>query len=188
MNNRFVEFRNKEFLRGAGSKMQNCYSKLKILKYPNPILKKRCEEIKDITFEIKELALDMTKTMTDSQGIGLAASQIGELKRIIVVRVENQPRVLINPEIIKKSEEKEVGEEGCLSFPGLFLKIKRAKAVEIETLNLRGEKMKIKAEGFLARVFQHEIDHLDGILFIDRVGAGQRIWELLKFYIKRKNN
>ncbi|PIP24226.1 MAG: peptide deformylase [Candidatus Nealsonbacteria bacterium CG23_combo_of_CG06-09_8_20_14_all_37_18] len=170
-----------------------------IIKYPNSILRKKCGEIQEITEDVKKLGQEMIQTLTESQGLGLAASQIGELKRIIVVQTEKGPEVFINPKIIKKSKETEIGEEGCLSFPELFLKIKRAREVEVEALNyrvsvngseggeedevlfdLRGEKIKIKTDGLLARVFQHEIDHLDGILFIDRISFSQKLWRLLK--------
>ena len=170
--------------------MQNDNSKFKIIKYPNPVLRKKCEEVKEITEEIKTLALDMVQILEASQGLGLAASQIGELKRIIVVHPiqERTPeektakpiQIFINPKIITKTKETEVAEEGCLSFPGLFLKIKRAKRVEIEALNEEGEILKIKAEGLPARVFQHEIDHLDGILFIDRIPFWKKLWLLFK--------
>ncbi|MBZ1345409.1 MAG: peptide deformylase [Candidatus Nealsonbacteria bacterium] len=217
---------------------------LSIKKYPDPVLRKKCQEVEKVTEEIKKLTLDMLETMIANQGIGLAAPQVGQLKRIIVVHllekrspeeiVAQKPQALINlpshseggrrkfaffdlpsaseggrrkfaffdlpsasergrrglalfnPKIIKKSRETITDEEGCLSFPKLFLKIKRAKEVEIEGLNERGEKIKIKTEGLPARVFQHEIDHLDGILFIDHVRVGRRIWELLKFYLRSK--
>jgi len=162
----------------------------KIVKYPNPILRKKSEEVKEVTEDIKKLGQDMIQTMMEKDGIGLAAPQIGELKRIIVVypiqersleeKAKKTPQVFINPKIIKKSKEAIIDEEGCLSLPGLFLKIKRAKEVEIEALNERGEKIKIKTEGLPARVFQHEIDHLDGILFIDRLS----FWQKLKFKAK----
>jgi peptide deformylase len=90
------------------------------------------------------------------------------------------PQVFINPKIIKKSKENVIDEEGCLSFPGLFLKIKRAKEVEVEALDREGEKARIRAEGLPARILQHEIDHLDGILFIDRLS----FWQRLKFKLK----
>jgi len=191
-----------------------------IIKYPNPILKKKSEEIKEITEEIKDFCQSLAKTMVESQGVGLSAPQVGELKRIIVIQTEEGgeenkfsssatellrrkseggkearlfnfavarvPEVFLNPKIIKKSKETEIGEEGCLSFPGFFLKVKRAKKVEIEALDLEGRKIQIKAEGLIARVFQHEIDHLEGILFINRIGVGRRIWELLKFYRQSK--
>jgi len=161
-----------------------------IIKYPNPILRKKSEEVKEVTEDIKKLGQDMIQTMMEKNGIGLAAPQIGELKRIIVFhpirersleeKAKKTPQVFINPKIIKKSRETIIEEEGCLSLPGLFLKIKRAKEAEIEALNLQGEKIKIKAEGLPARVFQHEIDHLDGILFIDRISFFQKLWRLLK--------
>jgi peptide deformylase len=160
--------------------MQNNNLKLKIVKYPNPILRKRAREVKEITPEIKELALDMAETMNKNQGLGLAAPQVGELKRIIVVSFEDGPRIFINPEIVKKSKEKEVIEEGCLSFPGLFLKIKRAKETEVKALDENGKEIQIKDYGLISRVLQHEIDHLDGILFIDRL----TFWQRLKFILK----
>ena len=151
-----------------------------IVKYPNPILRKKSEEVKEVTEDIKKLGQEMIAIITENQGLGFAAPQIGELKRIIVVQTEKGPEVFINPEIIKKSKKTEIGEEGCLSFPKLFLKIKRAKEAEIEALDLQGEKIKIKTEDLPARVFQHEIDHLDGILFIDRLS----FWQRLKFKLK----
>jgi peptide deformylase len=154
----------------------------KIIKYPDPILRKKCEEVKEVTEEIKNLGWDMIETMTENQGIGLAAPQVGELKRIIVVQTEKGSEIFINPQIMKKSRETEIDEEGCLSFPGLFLKIKRAKEVEIEALNENGEKICLKTNGLPARIFQHEIDHLDGILFIDRLS----FWQKLKLKIGKR--
>ncbi len=148
--------------------------------YSNSILKRKCEEVKEITEEIKILGQRMIETMRESQGVGLAASQVGELKRIIIIQMEKGPRIFINPEIIKKSKETETMEEGCLSFPGLFLKIKRAKMVEIEALNESGEKIQFKVDGFIACIFQHEIDHLDGVLFINRISFFQKLCCLLK--------
>ena len=153
---------------------------LKIKKYPDPILRKKCQEVKEVTEEIKNLGWDMVETMEKNEGIGLAAPQVSELKRIIVVRTEKGPQVFINPKIIKKSRETIIDEEGCLSFPGLYLKIKRAKWVEIEALNEKGEKIHLETKGLPARIFQHEIDHLDGILFIDRLS----FWQKLKFKFK----
>lgn len=148
----------------------------KIIKYPAPVLRKKCQKIDKIDEETKKLSLDMTEIMTENQGIGLAASQVGELKRIIAVQMEERVEIFINPEIISKSKETEIMEEGCLSFPGLFLKIKRAKEIEIKTLNLEGEEFQLKAKGLLARVIQHEIDHLDGILFVDKASFWQKLW------------
>ena len=158
---------------------------LEIKKYPDPILRKKCEEVAEITPEIKELALNMGESMIKDKGIGLSAPQVGESKRIIIVHLIEErspeekekkvPQVFINPKIIKKSKETAIEEEGCLSFPDLFLKIKRAEEVEVETLNLNGEKIKIEAKGLPARILQHEIDHLDGILFIDRLNFFQKL-------------
>ncbi|MFH1181147.1 MAG: peptide deformylase [bacterium] len=147
----------------------------KILKYPNPILKKKSGEVKEINEEIKKLSQDMLEALRQAQGVGLAAPQISELKRIIIVK----DRAFINPEIVKKTKEKALAEEGCLCFPGIYLKVKRAKGVEIKALDLEGREIKIKAVGLLARVFQHEIDHLNGVLIIDRLTFWQR-WKIRK--------
>jgi len=146
---------------------------LKIIKFPDPILRKKCQEVKEVNEEIKKLVDDMVETMEKNNGIGLAAPQVGVLKRVIVAETEKGPRGFINPKILKKTQNTEMMEEGCLSFPGLWLKIKRRKGVEIEALD--GDGKKIKAEGLLARILQHEIDHLDGVLFIDRIGFWQRL-------------
>jgi len=156
-----------------------------IIKYPNPILRKKCQEVKEVIEEVRNLGRDMIESMTENQGIGLAAPQVGELKRIIAVHLVKErspeekskelPHVFINPKIIKKSKETVIDEEGCLSFPGLFLKIKRAKGVEVEALNEKGEKIHLKVEGLPARILQHEIDHLDGVLFIDKIGFWQKL-------------
>lgn len=148
---------------------------LKIRKYGEAVLKKRAEEVKEITPEIKELIFNMKETLRQAQGVGLAAPQIGESKRIIIVEKE----VFLNPKIIKKSEETEIKEEGCLCIPRLFLKIKRAKEIEIEALNEMGQGIKAKASGLLARIFQHEIDHLNGILILDKIPFWQK-WKIKK--------
>jgi len=151
---------------------------LEIKKFNEPVLRKKCEKVKKVDEEIKKLIVDMVQTMKEEQGIGLAAPQVGVSKRVIVVQTDLEGRrilALVNPKIIKKSQEKEKDEEGCLSFPGIFLEIKRAKEVEVEGLDIKREKIKLKAKGLLARVFQHEIDHLDGVLFIDRISFWQRL-------------
>lgn len=155
---------------------------LEIKKLNNPILRHKCEEVEEIDEDMKKLVDNMEETMEKNHGIGLAAPQVGVQKRIIVMRPDlNEFNIfyLINPKIIKKSSKTEIKEEGCLSFPGLFLKIKRAKEIEVEGQDLGGKKIKIRVQGLSARVLQHEIDHLDGILFIDRLGFFQR-WKLKK--------
>ena len=156
---------------------------LDIKKFNDPVLRKECQEIEKIDEKTKKLIVDMAQTMVENQGIGLAAPQVGISEKVIVVATDlNGERILelINPKITKKSKEKEIGEEGCLSFPGIYIKINRAKKVEVEGLDINGKKIKLKAEGLLARVFQHEIDHLSGILFFHRLS----ILEKTKFKLK----
>ena len=157
--------------------------KLEIKKFNENVLRLKSREVKEITPEVKEFVLAMAEIMKENQGIGLAAPQVGASKRIITVQLDLRKLKiigLINPKILKKSSETETEEEGCLSFPGIYLEIKRAREVEVEALNIEGKKIKIKAKGILARVFQHEIDHLNGILFFNRLNFFQRI----KFKIK----
>ena len=159
---------------------------LEIKKYPDPILRKKSKEVKEITPEIKQLARDLIETMLKSEpvGIGLAAPQIGISKRVIAVQTDSGPAVFVNPKIIKKSREKDSMEEGCLSLPEIWLNVKRAKEIEIETLDINDKKMRIKADGVFARILQHEIDHLNGILIIDKLNH----WQKLKRTLKGANN
>jgi len=154
---------------------------LKIKTYGESILKEKCQEIKKIDKETKNLAKEMLKVMRQENGVGLAAPQIGRDKRIIVVSLDENVFSLINPKITKKSKKSLSEYEGCLSLPNLSLKIKRAKEIELEGYLLERERaVRIKAEGLLARVFQHEIDHLDGILMIDRVSRFKKIRAIKK--------
>ena len=138
------------------------------------ILKKKSREVEVIDEKTKELINDMIETMHKYDGVGLAAVQVGILKRIIVIDIydEKTPIVkLINPVILKQKGEREV-EEGCLSFPNKFAKVKRPVEVEVEGLNENGEKVKIKAVELLAQALCHEIDHLNVITFVDRMEPG----------------
>lgn len=142
---------------------------LPILTYPNPALRKKAQPVADPKDpKIRELIFDMLETMEKNNGMGLAAPQVGKSMRLCVVKFDRKTYVLINPEIKSRSIRTEFFEEGCLSFPGQFMPIKRAKKIKVIALDRKGEKIEIKADGMLARAFQHEIDHLDGILFIDR--------------------
>lgn len=143
---------------------------LTILTYPNDILRKKNEKIKDPkSQEIKELVLDMLQTMEDNgNALGLAAPQVGVSVRLCIIKLDRKTHILINPKIVSRSWKKEISEEGCLSFPGKFIPVKRHQKVIVKTLDKNGEKIIIKADGIFARALQHEIDHLDGILFIDR--------------------
>lgn len=149
---------------------------LKIVILPNNILRQKAKavNIKDIDkLGLKELARKMIAAMRQAKGIGLAAPQIGKSIRFIVVEVLPEPLVLINPVITRSSFAKELGQEGCLSIPGQWGFVRRAIKVDAEGYALDGKKTKLNTEGLLARVIQHEIDHLDGILFIDKVDKSQ---------------
>jgi peptide deformylase len=143
---------------------------MKILEYPNEILRNTSEKVKDPTsVEIKQLILDMTKTLRANNGLGLAAPQIGKNLQICVIEIENELFVLINPEIKNLSKEKINSQEGCLSLPNKFLNIDRHKRIKVKATDTNGKKQIIRARGLLARVIQHEIDHLNGVLIVDRV-------------------
>ncbi len=144
-----------------------------IVKYPDPILSKRGEEIMVFDDELKTLVEEMFESMYEAHGIGLAAPQIGLSKRLTVIDVSfkknpEEKIVLINPEIIER-EGSLYEEEGCLSLPDIRDKVKRAAKVKVRAQNVKGEWFEIEGEELLARAFQHEIDHLDGILFIERL-------------------
>ena len=142
---------------------------LKILIQGNPVLKKRSRSVSRITRDHLELINDMVDTMKAAPGVGLAAPQVGQSVRIIVANAGEDLYCLINPKIAKKKGRQAIY-EGCLSVPGLEAPIERAEKVTVKALDMKGKAVTIEAEGLLAVVFQHEIDHLDGILFIERVG------------------
>lgn len=145
-----------------------------IVKDGDEILRKRAREVENVNDEkIQILIDDMIETMHDANGVGLAAQQVGILKRIVVIDIYdgNEPVILINPVITKVKGEREV-EEGCLSFPNQFGKVTRPKEVEVEALNREGKKIKIKAKELLAQAICHETDHLEGRLFVDLVIPG----------------
>ena len=149
-----------------------------IVKYPDPILQRPTEKITEFNEELRTLAEDMFESMYRAQGIGLAAPQIGLSKRITVIDLSNKENpddkiVLVNPEIIHK-EGKQVAEEGCLSLPDVREKVSRAAKVKVRAQNLQGEWFELEGTELLARAFQHEIDHLDGILFLWRLSALKR--------------
>ncbi|HEY8475447.1 MAG TPA: peptide deformylase [Chloroflexota bacterium] len=139
-----------------------------ILLADNPILRQKSKKVKRIDASIQQLIDDLIDTMRAAPGVGLAAPQIGVLQRVIVVEVDEKLTVLINPELVSASGEWEP-EEGCLSLPGYYANVKRAWAVTVRGKDRKGKDVKIKAEGLFAQALQHEIDHLNGILFIDRL-------------------
>jgi peptide deformylase len=174
----------------------------KIVTLPDPVLRKKARPINKIDEDLQRLIDDMVDTMRDAPGVGLAAPQVGISQRLIVVEYAEAPRqlsqnsqnlqeekergggepeevkpklyVMINPEIVKTSEETVMGVEGCLSIPGLVGEVERFAKIQVKGLNRRGQPMKVKAEGWLARIFQHEIDHINGIVFPDRA---VRVWK-----------
>lgn len=150
---------------------------LKIVKYPNPILTKKSEEVQHNDRILYSLVSQMIEAMKKNRGIGLAAPQIGVSKKIIIVTEREENHAFVNPRIIKQSKEKERDEEGCLSLPGLFLKVLRSKQVEVAAQTIDGEEVRVKARGLGARIFQHEIDHIEGKLIIHRISPLTR-WKL----------
>lgn len=141
----------------------------KILRYPHPALRQKSDLVKNPTDPIiQELILDMVKTLRANKGLGLAAPQIGENIQLCIVELDNELFVLMNPEIKKYYGNEILMEEGCLSFPGKFIPVKRFEKVKIKAIDSNGKKVIIRAKGLLARAFQHEIDHLNGELYIDK--------------------
>lgn len=152
----------------------------------NPILRQKAKRVREVTLATRQLMDDMIETMRDASGVGLAGPQVGVPLRVIVVEVPRDPEdpeagtwlyALANPEIVRVSDETEEGEEGCLSIPGIYGLVERATAVTVKGLNRSGKRVRVKAQGFLARVLQHEIDHLDGILFFDRITEPGKLWK-----------
>jgi len=150
-----------------------------ILIVPDPRLKKECEPVEEVNDEIKTLLNDMLETMYAAPGIGLAAPQIGVMKRVVVMDVSDdkdkpEPLKLINPEIIWESEETSIYQEGCLSIPEQYADVERPAEVGMRYMDENGETREIEADGLLATCIQHEIDHLDGVLFTDYLSALKR--------------
>jgi len=158
---------------------------LKVRRYGDPILRVKAKPVGQVTPEIRRIAADMVDTMYDEVGIGLAAPQVGIPLRLMIVSDEESraARVLVNP-IITDSGGEITAEEGCLSIPGIFAPITRAEWVQLEAQDLDGNPVSLHGRGLTARVFQHELDHLDGILFIDRLDPVMR--DRIKRKIKKE--
>jgi peptide deformylase len=150
----------------------------------NPILRRKGKKIQKITPHIQHVIDDMVETMRAAPGIGLAAPQVAQSLRLFVAELEEDPNLpgsgklytVLNPEYIHQSEELITGVEGCLSVPGWAGEVERHAQVVIKGLDRHGRKIKLEAEGWLARVFQHEMDHLDGVLFTDRISDPAKVW------------
>lgn len=153
-----------------------------IVTLPEPVLRRKARKVTDFGPDLQNLVDDMVETMREAPGVGLAAPQVNVPLRVVVVEYGDEedesvpPKlyVLVNPEIVKTSAETEVATEACLSIPGYVGDVERHLGISIKGLNRRGQPIRVKADGWLARVFQHEIDHLDGILYPDRA---QKVWK-----------
>ena len=158
--------------------------------YGDPILREKSEPVVNFNEELKELVNDMIETMFEAPGVGLSAVQIGVLKRVVVIDKEPLNRevkealVFINPKIISYSKDTVVMQEGCLSIPEYYDKVNRPKFIKVEAYDLKGNKFVYEPDEIKSRILQHEIDHLDGILFIDRINLVRR--ELVKRKLLRK--
>lgn len=153
---------------------------LTILTNPNPILRQIAAPVETAEIlkpEFQNFLDEMIATMND-KGVGLAGPQVGVSKRVIIVKTKTGPEVFINPKIFSNSLFKNEGEEGCLSVPGVWGMVKRFKRIKVKALNRKGEKEMIKASGLEAVIFQHEIDHLDGVLFVDKVERLLKVEEM----------
>ena len=164
----------------------------KILTEPDPFLRQKSSDVDIVNDDIRKLMDDMLETMYDAPGIGLAAIQVGVPKRIIVIDLskeeEKKPLYFINPKIILKSNNNAIYEEGCLSVPGQFAEIHRPDSCQIDYLDYNGKKKNLKTEGLLATCIQHEIDHLEGILFIDYLSKLKKNMIIKKLSKQKKSS
>ena len=145
---------------------------LPIVQFPNPVLAMNCQPVQEINDQIRRLAADMGETMYKAPGVGLAAPQVGEPIRMVVLDAseeKNNLMTLINPVITQRSQEQEIGEEGCLSLPGIWEKVSRSTEITLKYTDLEGKEQELHADGLLAICIQHELDHLDGTVFIDHL-------------------
>ena len=147
---------------------------LEVKTFGDPVLKTRAAKVKEFDDALLRLAEDMLVTMHEREGVGLAANQVGRLRRVLVAAVEEDEYVIVNPVIEAASDETEVLAEGCLSIPGILVDVERPTAVTVSGQTAAGEDLRLEAEGLLARVFQHEVDHLDGVLILDRTDRESR--------------
>jgi peptide deformylase len=161
-----------------------------IIRFPDPKLRDRSAEIGEITDDVRQLVADMAETMAEANGAGLAAIQVGVPLRLFIVdgqvtggEENSPPKVFINPELLEISQESQTGDEGCLSFPGIFVPVKRGMRAKIRARDLNGNVFEAEGEELYARAMQHETDHLNGRLLIDQVGPVKR--ELIKRRLRK---
>ena len=145
---------------------------------PAPVLRQKAKKVPTIDRSVHQLIDDMVTTMQQANGVGLAAPQVGVSLRVAVLQMpQEEPFAIINPEVVKRSGEREVA-EGCLSVPGYQGELKRSDSVTVKGLNREGKRIRIKATGLMAQALEHEIDHLNGILYIDRIESKDRLYEI----------
>jgi peptide deformylase len=147
---------------------------LDIRKFGDPVLKTRASPVESFDESLVRLTQDMLATMRDNEGVGLAATQVGRLKRVFVAAIEDDEYVIVNPVLTDRSETTETVTEGCLSIPGIQVDVERPTAVTISGQDVSGRPLQIEASDLLARVLQHEVDHLDGVLILDRTDRQSR--------------
>jgi peptide deformylase len=158
-----------------------------ILTLGNELLRQKAEQIRPIDAQYKKIAEEMIEALHEGKGVGLAGPQVGLLKRIFVIHVEgDEPRVFINPSIVETSQDQVKYEEGCLSIPGFYADVIRPAKVRVQAWNEKGRPFTLEAEGILARVNLHEYDHLEGVLFIDRLSEPKRNKILTRFERRQK--
>ena len=149
-----------------------------IRKFPDPILRRKCRVVRRIDDDVRKLATDMVETLIDADGVGLAANQVGVLKRVIAIHLpEEDPYWLVNPEIVKQQGQREI-DEGCLSLPGYVGLVTRSVSITARALDQDGSKWRVSAEELLAQALEHEIDHLNGIMFMDHLLEHERLREV----------
>ena len=147
---------------------------LEIKTFGDPVLKTRATPVREFDETLQRLTEEMLETMRDREGVGLAANQVGRLRRVLVAALDDEEYAVVNPRIEGSSEETEVGSEGCLSIPGIQVEVERPTAVTVSGQDPSGTPIRLEAEGLLARIFQHEIDHLNGVLILDRTDRESR--------------
>ncbi|GHV91857.1 peptide deformylase [Spirochaetia bacterium] len=160
---------------------------MEIVTLENELLRQKAEPVKDINSDIQKTVEEMIEALHEGKGVGLAGPQVGLMKRIFVIHIEGDvPRVFINPSIIGTSQETVKFEEGCLSIPGIWADVVRPRAVQVQAWNEKGRRFNMEADGILARIILHEYDHLEGVLFIDRLSVPKRNRVLAKIEKRQK--
>ena len=162
---------------------------MKIIYYGDPVLRETSKEVTEVTDEIRKILDEMVETMREESGVGLAANQVGLTQRFLVCEVEGNVKKIINPEIIKFSEQEIEMEEGCLSIPGIYKRVKKPEKISVKYMNEKGETVEEELDGIWARVYQHELDHLNGVLFIDKLSPlNKRLISKRLAQIKKEGN